>query len=131
MRSQEERGKLRSFGLIVGGVFAMIGLWPALFRAEAPRLWALALAGALIVPAVVVPRSLTHVYRVWMMLGEALGWVNTRVLLGLIFYGLVTPMGMIMRRFGRDPMQRRTDPGAETYRVVRRSRPGTHMTRQF
>lgn len=131
MRHQEERGKLRSFGVIVGGVFAIIGLWPALLRPEAPRLWALALAVALIVPAVVVPRSLTHVYRVWMMGGEALGWVNTRVLLGLIFFGLVTPMGMIMRRFGRDPMQRRSEPRAETYRVLKTTRPGAHMTRQF
>jgi saxitoxin biosynthesis operon SxtJ-like protein len=89
------------------------------------------LAMVLVVPAIVLPRSLTHVYRVWMAAGEALGWINTRILLSVIFYGLVTPMGIIMRRFGRDPMQRRFEPGVATYRVPKPSQPAAHMTRQF
>jgi Saxitoxin biosynthesis operon protein SxtJ len=79
----------------------------------------------------VLPRSLTYVHRVWMAAGEALGWVNTRIILSVIFYGLVTPMGIIMRRFGRDPMQRRFEPGVATYRVPKAARSGAHMTRQF
>jgi len=131
MERRADKKQLRHFGLIVGGIFAVIGFWPAVFRAEGPRLWALALAVALVVPALVLPRSLTHVHRVWMAAGEALGWINTRILLSVIFYGLVTPMGIIMRRFGRDPMQRRYEPGATTYRVPKPSRPAVHMTRQF
>jgi hypothetical protein len=131
MRHQDEKKQLRHFGLIVGGIFAVIGLWPVVFRAEGSRLWALALGLALVVPALVLPRSLTHVYRIWMAAGAALGWINTRVLLSVIFYGLVTPMGIIRRRLGRDPMQRRFEPGVGTYRVPKPSRPGSHMTRQF
>jgi hypothetical protein len=66
-----------------------------------------------------------------MAAGEVLGWINTRVLLCLIFYGLVTPMGIIMRRLGRDPMRRSFEPGVETYRILKPSRSGAHMTRQF
>jgi len=131
MKPQDEKRRLRHFGLIVGGIFAVIGLWPVVFRAEGPRLWALALALALVVPALVVPRSLTHPYRIWMAAGEALGWINTRVILSVIFYGLVTPMGIVRRGFGRDPMRRGFEPEVDTYRVFKPSRPATHMTRQF
>jgi uncharacterized membrane protein len=130
-RHQDEKKQLRHFGLIVGGIFAAIGLWPVLFRAQGPRLWALALAVALVVPALVLPRSLTYVHRGWMAAGEALGWINTRIILSVIFYGLVTPMGVVMRRFGRDPMHRRFEPDATTYRVLKSSRAAAHMARQF
>ena len=86
MRDRDEKKQLRHFGLIVGGLFAVVGLWPALFRADRPRLWALALALLLLVPALALPRSLTHVYRIWMAAGEALGWINTRAILCLIGY---------------------------------------------
>src|SRR5207253_144527 len=101
MRAPDEKKKLRHFGLIVGGIFALIGLWPVVFRAQGPRLWALALAGALVVPALVLPRSLEHVYRLWMAAGEVLAWINTRIILSVVFYGLVTPMGIVMRSLGR------------------------------
>ena len=48
--------QLRSFGFIVGGIFVIIGLWPALWRDEALRVWALALGGLLLLPAVAYPR---------------------------------------------------------------------------
>ena len=131
MKQQDEKKQLRHFGLIVGGIFGVIGVWPIVFRGEGPRLWALAIAVALGVPALVLPRSLTHVHRVWMAVGETLGWINTRILLSVVFYGIVTPMGMIMRRFGQDPMRRGFEPGVDTYRVLKPSRPGSHMTRQF
>jgi ABC-type glycerol-3-phosphate transport system permease component len=123
--------QLRHFGLIVGGIFAMIAIWPMLLRADRPRLWALALAVALVVPALVLPRSLTYVHRGWMAVGEALGWINTRIILSVIFYALLTPMGILMRRFGRDPIPRRFEPDKTTYRVSKSPRPAAHMRRQF
>jgi hypothetical protein len=123
--------ELRSFGLIVGGIFAVIGLWPLLLRGEAVRLWALICAAVLLLPAVVYPIALRPARRVWMAMGHVLGWINTRIILGIVFYGLVAPMGMIMRAFGKDPMRRRFEPEAETYRLARESRPGTHMKHQF
>jgi hypothetical protein len=123
--------QLRSFGLLVGAIFAVIGLWPAIWRHQEPRLWAIVLAGLLIVPALVFPRGLRRVYQAWMALGAGLGWINTRIILSVLFYGLVTPMGLLMRLRGKDPMRRRWQPEAETYRVVRQPRPGSHMTHQF
>ena len=122
---------LRSFGLIVGGVFALIGLWPWVFRQHAPRTWALAAAAALVLPAIVWPRALAPAHRAWMRIGHALGWLNSRILLGIVFFFVVTPLGFVLRLLGKDPLGRRFDPRAETYRMTRQARPGTHMTRQF
>ena len=131
MTQQDDKKRLRQFGLVVGGIFAAIGLWPVLVRGQAPRLWAVALGVVLVVPALVLPRSLAPVHRAWMAAAEGLGWINTRILLSVLFYGLITPMGIVMRRLGHDPMQRRFAPGATTYRVPKPARPAVHMTRQF
>ena len=132
MKSKSDIKQLRSFGLMVGGVFAAMGLWPVLFRGDDPRLWALVLASLLVIPALVLPMSLGPVYRGWMAVGYVLGWINTRVILGVIFYGLFTPIGLV-RRFllAKDSMLRKFDPEADTYRVVRQPRPSSHMKRQF
>ncbi len=131
MKPPDQKKQLRNFGLTVGGIFAGIGVWPVVFRADGPRLWALTVAAVLVIPALVMPRSLTQVYRIWMAAAEVLSWINTRILLSVVFYGLVTPIGMIVRRFGRDPMQRGFKAGVETYRVPKAVRAATHMTRQF
>lgn len=123
--------QLRHFGFLVGGIFGVIGLWPMVWRHQNPRLWALALTVLLVLPALVAPRILKPVHRAWMALGEVLAWVNTRILLGVVFYGVVTPIGLVMRLMGRDPMHRQFERAGESYRVRCVPRPATHMTRQF
>ena len=131
MSARVDRAQLRNFGLIVGGIFGVIGLWPAIIRGGNVRTWMVGLAVVLILPALVAPRALAPAHRAWMALGSALGWVNTRIILGLIFFGMITPMALVLRLARRDPMQRAFDPNATTYRVPRRPRPGAHMMRQF
>jgi len=125
------RRQLRDFGLLVGGIFGAIGLWPLLWRQQSPRTWAIALFVVLVVPALVAPRVLAPAYWAWMKLAEVLAWINTRILLGVVFYGVVTPIGLVMRLFVRDPMHRQLDRQGESYRVRRVSRPAAHMLRQF
>ena len=131
MHAPTGRKDLRNFGLIVGGIFALLAVWPAIFRGAPVRLWLLVLAAALVVPALIAPRILSRPYRVWMALGAALGWVNTRIILGLIFFGMITPMGLVMRMGRRDPMRRAFESDATTYRVPAKPRPGIHMLRQY
>jgi Saxitoxin biosynthesis operon protein SxtJ len=116
--------QLRSFGFTVGGIFALIALWPLTIRAEDPRWWAIVVAGCLLAPAAVFPKSLSWVYRGWMALGHVLGWINTRIILGFIFYFIVTPIGIVRRWLGKDPMGRRLRPDLQSYRVPR-TRPTT------
>jgi hypothetical protein len=126
-----ERKQLRSFGLMVGGIFTLLGVWPVLWRGQPLRLWSLLLGGLLLALGLVWPRSLTHVYRLWMRVGEVLGWLNTRLILSALFYLLFTPIGLYMRLRGKDPMRRTLAPEAESYRVVRQPRPASHMRHQF
>lgn len=124
--------ELRRFGLTVAtglGVLAMLALWRG--RRVLPAVL-LATAAVLALLAMVAPARLAAAHRAWMRLAEALGWFNTRVLLGLLFYLIVTPIGLIMRLAGRDPLDRRLGDRA-SYWVGRRrpARPPESMERQF
>ncbi len=108
---------LRNFGLTTGGIFIVLFalLFPWLFDATMP-LWPWVLGGVLGLWAGVHPSSLRPVYRGWMKFGLLLSKITTPLILGLLFYVFVTPMGLALRLF-RDPMRRSIDPAQSTYRV--------------
>ena len=101
----------RNFGLLVGGVFSALGLW-WLYREKfgTIALVVLAVGALLMILGAVLPRSLILVNRAWMTLAEALGYVMTRVTLGIVFYLVVTPIGFIKRLQGWDPLRLRATP---------------------
>src|SRR5262245_24728810 len=123
--------QLRSFGFTVGGIFALTALWPLIVRAEDARWWAVMVAVCLLIPAVVFPNGLFWPYKGWMAVGHILGWINTRIILGFVFYLIVTPIGIIRRWLGKDSMGRKLRPDLDSYRVVRKARPGSHLTKQY
>jgi len=125
------KAQLRSFGFIVGTGFAVVGISRMLFRGEAPRMWALVLSAALIVTALLAPMLLKPFHRVWMRIGEMLGWVNSRIILGVVYYLVMLPIGFVRRFAGSDPMRRRFDSTAATYKVSRSQRPASHMRHQY
>jgi len=110
--------ELRSFGLLTGAIIAgLFGLLlPWLKDAALPR-WPWAVAVPLAIAALIAPRALRGVYAVWMRIGRVLGAVNTRIILGILFFLVITPVGIVMRLFGRDPLARRFDASAPTYRI--------------
>ncbi len=125
------RKELRQFGLLVGAVFTVIGLWPLIFRGEPLRLWAIGLGGFLIVLGAILPQILAPIHKGWMWVGHILGWINTRILLGIVFYLLITPIGLVFRLMGKDTMRQAFAESSTTYRVVRSPRPHSHMKYQF
>lgn len=125
------RKELRQFGLLVGGVFAVIGIWPSVFHGEPARLWAVMLGGALIVLGAIMPWVLAPIHKGWMWVGHTLGWINTRILLGIVFYGLVTPIAVFFRIMGKDEMSRAFAESSPTYRVIKATKPRSHMRNQF
>lgn len=131
MQNNSEKKQLRSFGLTVGGIFALIGIWPVVVRHQDPRWWALVLAAFLILPAAIFPLALTWPYKGWMWIGHVLGWINTRIILGFVFYLIVTPTGLIRRWLGKDSMGRKLRPDLDSYRVTREPRPASHLKRQY
>jgi hypothetical protein len=91
------------------------------------------LAGLLAAAGLLVPRALGPVERWWLRLGLVLAWVNTRIILTVLFYLVVTPIALVMRIF-RDPLDRRLAADATTYwhrRAPRPDNPAAGYEHQF
>ncbi|MGL5035037.1 MAG: SxtJ family membrane protein, partial [Microcystaceae cyanobacterium] len=87
---------LREFGLLVGGIIAgLFGTILPLLKGHSLPLWAWIIGGVLILLGLFLPKSLAPIYKLWMRLGLMLGWVNSRIILGVIFFLIMTPMGLI------------------------------------
>ncbi len=123
--------QLRQFGWMMGGVFAIVTFWPLVFRGEGIRIWACIIAGIFGLLGEVFPTGLKPIYRAWMIFGEKIGWLNSRILLGLVFYGLLTPISFIIVLLGKRPLQLRFDPQAESYRVPKEPRAADHVFKAF
>ena len=108
----------RTFGNVFAAFFAIIGLLPVLSGRD-PRFWALALGGAFLIVAFVAPRVLRPLNRLWMRFGLVLHKIVNPLVLGMMFFVVVTPVGLLMRVFGKDPLRLRFDAEAETYWIVR------------
>ena len=124
--------QLRDFGLLTGAIVAILfGLLLPWIRGHSLPSIPWAIAAVLWCLAVLAPRSLNPVYQVWMRIGLVLGWVNTRIILGIVFYGLVTPMGVIMRLLNQDPMARKFEENLQTYRLPCQARTRISMEKPF
>lgn len=130
-RGAHER-ELRDFGLIVGGLFAAIfGLLLPILHRRAIPLWPWALAAILATIAMARPALLEYVYKGWSALGAILGWVNTRIVLTLLFYAVITPMGLIGRTFGLVSIKAVGGKGEPSYRVPSRQVNKSSFERPF
>jgi hypothetical protein len=129
--SAADPGKLRSFGLLVGGILAALGIVPVLLHPHGLHPWLFILGALLFGCGAVLPRSLAPVYRLWMWLGHILGEVNTRIIMAVLYYVVLTPFACVMRIVRHDPLRRAFDASADSYRVLRESRDVSHMRHQF
>ncbi len=127
-----DRKGLREFALVTGGILALLfGLFfPWLLEKSYP-LWPWIVAGVLGAWGLAAPMSLQPVYHGWMKFGLLLSRVTTPLILGIVFYGVIMPMGLVMRLMGRDPMMRRFDDAAESYRVIHEKPPRKNVERPF
>jgi hypothetical protein len=122
----------RAFGLVFTGVFLLVGLWP-LWGGAGPRWWALGLAGLFLVAGLAVPRVLRPLNRAWTRFGQLLHRVVNPVVMALLFFGVITPIGLLRRAVVRDPLRLARDPEAKSY-WIERDPPGPApetMTQQF
>ncbi len=127
-----DKKTLATFGLVAAGLVAVLfGLLFPWLRGRGVPVWPFAVAAVLAAAALGAPAVLSPVYRGWMALGAALGWINTRILLGIVFFAVVTPIGAVMRMTGRDPLRRAFDPRGRTYRVPSARTPRERMEVPF
>jgi len=122
----------RGFGIVFAVVFAIIGLWP-LIDGGPVRIWSMSVAGAFLIVALIRPVLLASLNRLWMKFALLLNKVTNPIIMGLVFFTTVTPVALIMKAMGKDPLQRKFDRSARSYWIDRRPAgpaPDT-MTNQF
>ena len=125
-------GSDRNFGIVFASVFLLIALGP-LWHGGALRWWALAVAGAFCSAAFVAPGVLRPLNIVWFKFGMALHHVVNPIVMGVIFFGAVTPMGLLLRALGKDLLRLKQTPQTSTY-WIERERPAPvpgSMVKQF
>jgi Saxitoxin biosynthesis operon protein SxtJ len=116
------RRDLRKFGLVVGGVFALLTIW-CWWRGKPVYPYLLVPAAPLLILGLVWPNSLKWVYLGWMSVALLMGLVVSTILLTLFFYLVVTPVGLLARAAGKDFLSRRLAPEAKSYWIPRAASP--------
>ncbi len=130
MRETISKKQLREFGILIGFGFPILIGWllPLLFGHEF-RAWTLWMGISGLILGLTIPRLLHYPYKIWMALGHALGWINSHIILGLVFIFVVQPIAYLMRLTGYDPLRRRRN-GEKTYRENKQNH-HTDLTRIF
>jgi len=119
----------RSFGLLFFIVFLAISLWP-LKSQEDLRLWAFILALIFFVLGILNSKFLTPLNKLWMKFGIFLGSIISPFVMGVVFFMVVTPIGLIMRFLGKDLLRIKKSKFVSTYWISREKQSNT-MKRQF
>ena len=127
-----DRKGLREFGLLFGAIIAALFglLLPWLFDHGLPW-WPWAVGGVFALWALAAPGTLRPVYVAWMTFGLVMSRITTPILMGIVFYGVVTPMAAFRRVGGRDILKRRWDGEVETYRTKSEKSPAENLKRPF
>jgi hypothetical protein len=117
-RIQGTREEVRKFGYLFAAVLSIIALY-TLYRGTSHWLWFLGAAVVFLVAGLAAYPVLRPVYIGWMTFAFVLGWINTRILLGLMFFLVFTPIGLLLRLTGKDLLDQRIDRSAKSYWVKR------------
>jgi hypothetical protein len=124
--------ELRQFGLVLGAAFSlMLGLVVPWLLGVAFPVWPWPIAVVLWTMAAVVPKALRPVYKIWMGFTHGLNWVVSRAALVVVYYVVVVPTAIVMRLSGKDPMRRRVERDAATYRIPAERLDKKHLERPF
>ena len=120
MKETISKKQLREFGLLIGlGLPILLGwLLPSLFGHQF-RTWTLWIGVPGLLIGLIAPRLLYYPYKCWMVIGHFLGWINSHIILGLVFIFVLQPIAYIMRLTGYDPLKTKRK-GEKTYREVRK-----------
>ena len=122
--------ELRKFGFIFAAMLLV------LFELIMPFIWGInysfwprVAAVTIFVLALICPKILQLIYTPWMKLGGILGWINTKIILALLYYGVVFPMALVFKLLNYDPLARKIDKHCKSYKQY--SKPSNNMEAPF
>ena len=119
----------RSFGLLFFVVFLIVSLWP-LTHEGSIRIWSVIISAVFLILGLINSRLLTPLNVLWFKFGMILGAIISPIVMGIIFFLVVTPIGFILRIMGKDLLNKKYNKKKETYWIKRETPIGT-MKRQF
>ena len=112
-----DRKGYRKFGITTGVILVLLfGLAiPYLFNFNYP-VWPWIIAAVLTAWGLVAPLTMKPLYIAWMRFGLVMNWINTRLILGILFYGIFLPFGLVFKITGKDPMRRKISENIVSYK---------------
>ena len=128
-KSKINKSSNRSFGFVFFVVFLIVALWPLKYEGDI-RLWSLILSIIFIILGILNSKLLTPLNKLWFKFGMLLGSVVSPMVIGIVFFLVVTPTGIIMRLLGKNLLHMKKIKGVSTYWTKREKQHNT-MKRQF
>ena len=119
----------RNFGLVFFIVFLIISLWPLTHGAEL-RIWSAFIAIIFLILGLMNSNLLKPLNIIWFKFGIALGFIIAPIIMGIVFFAVVTPTGFIMKLFGKDLLNNKYDKKQKTY-WIKRDKSKSTMKQQF
>ena len=110
--------ELRKFGLTFGFVFGLIGGF-LLWRLNENYIYFIVAAIVTSLLGLTAPALLSYFYKIWMFIARIMSWINTRVILAIIFFLILTPIALLMRLFGKQFIELKWDKSVKSYWNIR------------
>ena len=119
----------KSFGLVFFVIFIIIALWPLLNDGNI-RIWSIIVSIIFLILGLLNSKILTPFNKLWMRLGALLGTIVSPIVMGVVYFGIITPIGLIMKLFGKDVLNLKLDKNKKTYWTLKKKIP-SKMKDQF
>ena len=129
LKSKIKMSSNRNFGLVFFIVFLILGLWP-IKNEEEIRIWLVIISLIFLILGMVKSKLLTPLNHLWFKFGIILGAIVAPIVMGVVFFLVVTPIGIVMKLIGKDLLNKKHNKKKETYWIKRKTSPGS-MKRQF
>ena len=128
-KSKVKTSSNRSFGLVFFFVFLIISLWPLLNEGPV-RIWSIVIAIIFLILGLLNSKLLTPLNILWFKFGMFLGFIIAPIVMGIIFFLVITPTGLIMKTMGKDLLNNKYDKKKASY-WINRVKPKSTMKQQF
>ena len=119
----------RNFGLVFFFIFLVVSIWP-LTHNESPRIWSAIISLVFLILVLTRSKLLTPLNRLWAKFGIILGSIIAPIVMGVVFFLVITPIGLVMKIIGKDLLSIKYDKKKETY-WIKRDKPTSTMKQQF
>jgi hypothetical protein len=119
---KSDKKEWRKFGLTVGAVLLLLAAF-LFWKEKSSSIYFAISGGALIVLGAIVPLVLKPIFKAWMTFAVVMGFVMTRVILTVLYFGLFTPIALVLKILGKDLLEEKWDGNAASYWVKRKPEP--------